>query len=72
MTCLGPTRRDHPVRGSGTIDNGVASYHYWTLFWAYPHANVFWTAVAVAAVTSLGLHVARVRRISSGTLSEGG
>lgn len=41
----------------------VASYHYWTFFWAYPYAKFFWTIVVLTALTSLGLHLVRLRRI---------
>jgi hypothetical protein len=43
----------------------VVSYHYWTIFWTYPYAKFFWTVVALAALTALGLHLARFRRIWS-------
>jgi hypothetical protein len=38
-------------------------HYYWTFFWGYPYAKLLWSAVALGAVTSLALHVARFGRI---------
>jgi cytochrome c-type biogenesis protein CcmH/NrfG/predicted Ser/Thr protein kinase len=43
--------------------DAVRAYHYWTIFWAYPYAKLFWTVVALAALISLVLHISRFRRI---------
>lgn len=49
---------------AGLVDrSAVAAYHFWTFFWAFPYVKVFWTVVALAAVTSLGLHLSRLRRM---------
>ncbi len=53
----------YPTPASLPDEKAVAAYHYWTIFWAYPHAKVFWTVVGLAALISLGLHLARFRRI---------
>jgi hypothetical protein len=49
---------------SGVMEGaGNISFYYWTFFWAYPYARIFWSLVALAAVTSLGLHAWRVKAI---------
>ena len=47
---------------SGQFDAATRAQH-WTLFWAYPSAKLFWSIVALALVTSLALHLARLREI---------
>jgi len=59
--------RSSPLPTPPSLPNleAVKAYHYWTFFWAFPHAKVFWTIVALAAVISLVLHITRFRRIWS-------
>lgn len=39
--------------------DSIVGYHYWTIFFAYSHATVFWLSVALAGLVSLTLHVLR-------------
>ena len=41
------------------------SANYWTFFWAYPYAKIFWSLVAFAVVVAVGLHVTRLKDIWS-------
>ena len=36
-------------------------YHYWTIFWAYPYAPLFFAIAGAAAIASLALHGWQVR-----------
>jgi hypothetical protein len=44
-------------------EEAIQAYHYWTFFWAFPYAKLFWTVVVLAAFVSLFLHLARARLI---------
>lgn len=58
-----PSRALEPGSAYNMVD--VLTEHYWTLFWAYPYAKVFWTVVALSVLILFGLHVATLRRIWS-------
>lgn len=40
----------------------LESYHYWTMFWAFAYSKIFWTMIALAALTAIGLHVFSLQR----------
>ena len=44
-------------------DKALLSDYYWTFFWAYPYAKVFWMIVVMGFLLSLVLHIARLPRI---------
>jgi hypothetical protein len=47
------------------LEAGVDSWEYfhWDIFWSWYGAKVFWSVVALSALLSLSLHVARFRKI---------
>jgi tetratricopeptide (TPR) repeat protein len=38
--------------------------HYWTVFWAYPHAQLLWALVGLAGASVLVRHAWQVRRLT--------
>lgn len=52
-----------PVPNQHTDVDSVMTYQFWTIFWAYLYAKIFWALVGVSAVTALSLHILRLRTI---------
>jgi hypothetical protein len=41
----------------------VMDYHFWTFFWAYPYAKLFWLGSALCALLVLVYHAFCLPRI---------
>ena len=52
-----------PLPTAPGLTGASGAVSYWTVFWVYPYAKIFWAAVALALVVAITLHALSVRRI---------
>jgi len=51
---------------TGAEASPIWAHYFWTFFWAYPYAKVFWPFVGLCALVVLVYHATRLRRIWQG------